>query len=158
GFEMTFGVNHLGHFLLTQRLLPRLEAAAPARIVNVASEAHRAASKGIDFEDLQRRGGISGVNGFRVYGESKLANICFSNELARRMAGKGVSSNAVHPGTISSGFGMDGDLGGLAGFLYRLSRPFMPGPDAGAKTSVYCAASPELEGVSGKYFARCAEK
>ena len=158
GFEYTFGVNHLGHFLLTQGLLPRLEAAAPARVVTVASEAHRAATEGIDFDDLQREGGVSATNSLRVYGISKLANICFSNELARRVADRGVTSNALHPGTISSGFGMDGDMKGIAGLVYKLARPFMPGPDAGAKTSVYCASAPELDGVTGKYFERSREK
>jgi NAD(P)-dependent dehydrogenase (short-subunit alcohol dehydrogenase family) len=155
GFETTFGVNHLGHFLLTQLLLDRVRASAPARIVNVASDAHRQARNGLDFDDLQSKKRYGGLS---VYGRSKLANVLFTRELARRLDGSGVTANAVHPGTVATGFGQDGDFTGLMAFGYALVRPFFKKPAKGAETSIYVASAAELDGVTGKYFADCREK
>jgi NAD(P)-dependent dehydrogenase (short-subunit alcohol dehydrogenase family) len=154
GFETTFGVNHLGHFLLTQLLLDRIKASAPARIVNIASDAHRFA-RGLDFDDLQSR---KRYGAWAVYGRSKLANILFTRELARRLEGTGVTANAVHPGTVATGFGQDGDIGGIMSLGFSLVRPFFKTPEKGAETSIYVASAPELAGVTGKYFADSREK
>jgi NAD(P)-dependent dehydrogenase (short-subunit alcohol dehydrogenase family) len=151
GLELTFAVNHLGYFLLTHELMPALEAAGAARIVNVASEAHRRAH--IDFDDLQCERGYAG---FRAYGRSKLANILYTYELARRLDGKRITANCLHPGVVATGFGRN-DKGWL-GYAIKLVAPFFLTPEEGAATSIYLASSPEVEGVSGKYFAKSAEK
>ena len=148
GFEMTFGVNHLGPFLLTNLLLDRLRGSAPARIVNVSSDAHRMAP-GLEFDDLQSTSDYRGMN---AYARTKLANIWFTTELTRRLAGTGVTANAVHPGVVRTAFGMGGDTRGV-GLLYRLAGPFLRSPAQGARTTVHVASAPELEGVSGCYFA-----
>ena len=152
GFEATFATNHLGPFLLTNLLLDRVRASAPARIVNVASTAHNSARKGMPFDDLQseRR-----YRGMRVYGQSKLANILFTLELARRLEGSGVTANSLHPGTVRTGYGADGDARGFLSFGLKISHPFFLSPAKGARTSVYLASSPEVEGVSGQYFVKC---
>ncbi|HUF83331.1 MAG TPA: SDR family oxidoreductase [Acidimicrobiia bacterium] len=153
GFETTFGVNHLGHFLLTQLLLDRLEAnPGGARVVNVSSVAHKGARRGLDFDDLQSRRGYSAMN---VYGKSKLANIYFTRELARRV-GNGVTANAVHPGFVRSEFARGGDTGILYSVGVRLGAPFAISPEKGARTLVYLASSPEVDGVTGGYFYKCA--
>lgn len=153
GFEATFAVNHLAHFLLTNLLVGRLRESAPARIVNVASDAHRFGS--IDWDDLQserRYEGLPLVAGLRVYGASKLANVLFNLELARRLADTGVTANCVHPGMVATGLGANnGALGRAATVLLR---PFALSPRKGAQTPLYVAGAPELEGVSGRYFAR----
>jgi NAD(P)-dependent dehydrogenase (short-subunit alcohol dehydrogenase family) len=151
GIETTFAVNHLGYFLLTNLLLERLCRSAPARIVNVASDAHKFGA--LDFDDLgnQRR-----YRAMRVYGQSKLANILFTAELARRCAGSGVTANSLHPGAVATGLGTNN--GAWARRLIALLRPFFRTPENGAATSVYLASSPAVEGVSGKYFANCREK
>lgn len=151
GLEMTFGVNHLGHFALTCLLADRLRASAPARVVVVSSFAQWAAVGGLRFDDLQstRR-----YRPFDAYARSKVANMLFTRELARRLAGTGVTANAVHPGPVRSGFGMDGDLAGLMGLGNRLVRPFEITAEAGARTSVYVAAATELATVTGGYFVR----
>lgn len=154
GFEATFGTNHLGHFLLTDLLLERIKASAPARIVNLSSRAHRYARSGLDFDDLQSE---HGYRGLRVYGRSKLANILFTRELARRLEGTNVTANAVHPGAVATGFARDGDVKGLYGRLVALAKPFLKTPEQGAQTSIYVATSPELEGVTGTYFANSKE-
>jgi len=151
GFEMTFGVNHLGHFLLTSLLLDRIVASAPARIVNLSSDAHKGARKGLDWDDLQRTRGYKGMG---VYCESKLANIYFTRELSRRLEGKGVTVNAVHPGVVRSGFAADGDVKGIFGALISLVRPFMLTESKGARTSLHVATSSELEGKTGGYYAK----
>jgi NAD(P)-dependent dehydrogenase (short-subunit alcohol dehydrogenase family) len=156
GFETTFAVNHLGPFLLTNLLLDRLQSSAPARIVNVASSAHSAARKGMPFDDLQTT--EARYRGMRVYGQSKLANILFTSELARRLAGSSVTANSLHPGTVRTGYGADGDARGLLAFGLKISQPFFLSPAQGARTSVYLASSPRVEGVSGKYFVKCEEK
>lgn len=149
GFETTFGVNHLGHFLLTQLLLDRIIASAPARIVNVSSDAHRFARKGLDFDDLQS---THGYGGMQVYGRSKLANIYFTRELARRLEGTGVTVNAIHPGGVATGFAQEGDVKGVFSALFKIARPFLRSPAKGAETVIYAASAPELDGVTGKYF------
>lgn len=150
GFETTFGVNHLGHFLLTHLMLDRLKESAPARIVVLSSDAHRMA-RGLDFDDLQSRRGYRGI---MVYARSKLANALFVLELAERLRGTGVTVNAVHPGVVRSGFALDGDTRGLYPFFVNLAGRFMLTPEQGALTSIHCATAPELEATSGMYFAK----
>ncbi|HEV2546944.1 MAG TPA: SDR family oxidoreductase [Stellaceae bacterium] len=149
GFERTFALNHMAYFVLSNRLKERLAAAAPARIVNVASDAHR--GNALDFGDLQS---AHGYRGFAVYGRSKLANILFTRELARRLAGTGVTANCLHPGFVATRFG-DNNSG-----LFRLGlgfakRFFALSPEKGAETIVYLAAAPEVADVTGEYFAKC---
>jgi NAD(P)-dependent dehydrogenase (short-subunit alcohol dehydrogenase family) len=152
GLEATFAVNHLGPFLLTELLLDRLKASAPSRIVNVASTAHKGAPRGLDFDDLQseRR-----YRAMPAYSRSKLANIYFTTELAKRLAGTGVTANCLHPGTVATGYGRDGDTRGVFAFGLRVIKPFILTPEQGARTSVYLASSPEVAEVSGRYFVRC---
>ncbi|HUC35552.1 MAG TPA: SDR family oxidoreductase [Acidimicrobiales bacterium] len=152
GLEATFAVNHLGPFLLTQLLLDRIVQSAPARIVNVASTAHRGARHGLDFDDLQS---THGYGGMQVYSKSKLANIYFTTELARRLDGTGVTANCLHPGTVATGYGRDGDATGLLGFGLKIGAPFLLTPEKGARTSIYLASSPQVAAVSGEYFAKC---
>ena len=149
GVEETFAVNHLAPFLLTSELLGVLKASAPSRVVTVSSEAHRGARMG--WEDLQffKRT----YRGFKAYGQSKLANLLFTYELSRRLEGTGVTANALHPGVIASGFGQT--YPGAMSILVKLARPFLLTSEEGATTSVYLASSPEVEGVSGKYFSKC---
>lgn len=149
GNETTFQVNHLGPFLLTNLLLDRLKSSAPSRIVNVASTAHRGAR--IPFDDLTSERGYIGM---RVYGWSKLCNILFTRELARRLEGTGVTATCLHPGTVRTGFGMDGDATGLLKLGLALGRPFFLSPAGGAKTTVHLASSPAVEGQSGGYYSR----
>ncbi|MBW3665940.1 MAG: SDR family NAD(P)-dependent oxidoreductase [Actinobacteria bacterium] len=150
GFEATIATNHLGPFLLTVRLLPLLRASAPARIVNVASVAHVGAD--LDPDDLhhERRD----YQAMAAYRASKLANILFTRELARRLDGSGVTVNACHPGTVASGFGLDGDTHGIFPVLLRIAAPFMKGPAHGAVTPIHLAGSPEVEGDTGGYYTR----
>jgi NAD(P)-dependent dehydrogenase (short-subunit alcohol dehydrogenase family) len=148
GIETTFAVNHLAYFLLTELLLDVLEASAPARIINVASAAHFGGA--IDFDDLQHEKRYSS---FKVYSDSKLANVLFTYELARRLAGTGVTANCLHPGVVTTGFGKNNP--GLPKTLITLAGPFMLSPEKGARTSIYLATSPEVEGVTGKYFDKC---
>jgi NAD(P)-dependent dehydrogenase (short-subunit alcohol dehydrogenase family) len=152
GIEATFAINHLGPFLLTQLLTDRLVASAPARVVNVASTAHRSARRGLDFDDLQARGRYSGMS---VYGRSKLANVLFTAELARRLAGRGVTANSLHPGTVATGYARDGDANGVLAFGIKVIKPFILTPEKGARTSVYLASSPEVAEVTGRYFVKC---
>jgi NAD(P)-dependent dehydrogenase (short-subunit alcohol dehydrogenase family) len=150
GFEETFGVNHLGHFLLTDLLLERLRASAPARVVVVSSHAHKGARRGLDFDDLQAEHRYRWMD---AYNKSKLANIYFARELSRRLDATGVTVNALHPGFVRSEFGRGGDLGGLYGFgIKYLASPFAISPAKGARTTVYLASSPEVGSVSGGYF------
>jgi NAD(P)-dependent dehydrogenase (short-subunit alcohol dehydrogenase family) len=151
GIETVFGVNHLGYFLLTLLLLDRLKASAPARIVNVASEAHRFAK--LDFANLQAEQGWSFM---RQYGLSKLGNILFSYELARRLEGMGVTVNCLHPGAVGTNLGTNN--GWLGRAVMTLGRPFLRTPAQGADTAIWLASSPEVEGVTGKYFVKRREK
>jgi NAD(P)-dependent dehydrogenase (short-subunit alcohol dehydrogenase family) len=152
GYEATFATNHLGPFLLTNLLLERITASGPARVVNVASTAHNAARKGMPFDDLQT---TTHYRGMRVYGESKLANMLFTIELARRLQDSGVTANSLHPGTVRSGYGGGGDARGFLAFGIKIASPFFLSSAKGARTSVYLASSPEVEGVSGQYFVKC---
>jgi NAD(P)-dependent dehydrogenase (short-subunit alcohol dehydrogenase family) len=152
GLEATFAVNHLGPFLLTDLLLDRIEASAPARIVNVASTAHKGARRGLDFDDLQSE---RTYRALQVYSKSKLANIQFTTELARRLAGTGVTANSLHPGTVATGYGRDGDTKGVFAFGLKVIKPFILSAERGARTSVFLASSPEVAGVTGAYFVRC---
>ncbi len=152
GLESTFAVNHLAYFLLTLLLLERLKAGGPARVVNVASDAHRPA-KTIPFDDLD---GARSYSAVARYSESKLANILFTRELARRLEGTQVTANSLHPGGVATGFA--GQTRGLLGLFVRLVRPFMLTPEEGARTVVWLASAPEAEGLSGRYFAKCREK
>jgi NAD(P)-dependent dehydrogenase (short-subunit alcohol dehydrogenase family) len=152
GLEATFAVNHLGPFLLTELLLDRIKASAPARIVNVASTAHKGARRGLDFDDLQSE---RAYRALQVYSKSKLANIQFTTELARRLAGTGVTANSLHPGTVATGYGRDGDTKGVFAFGLKVIKPFILSPERGARTSVFLASSSEVAGVTGAYFVRC---
>jgi len=153
GIETTFAVNHLAYFLLTALLLDPLKENAPARIVNVASEAHAGAGGRLDVTDLESRRDYSVM---RVYGKSKLANILFTRELARRLAGTGVTANCLHPGFVGSGFGRNN--GRLASLAMTLLRPFARSPEKGAETAVYLCSSPEVENQSGGYYFNCKPK
>ena len=148
GIETTFAVNHLAYFLLTNLLLDRIVASAPARIVNVASDAHRLGGA-LDFDDL---GASRRYSGMGVYGRSKLANLYFTHELARRLAGSAVTVNAVHPGAVRTGLGQNNDAPILK-LLTGLVRPFFRSPEKGAETSVWLCSAPDVAGVSGGYFA-----
>jgi NAD(P)-dependent dehydrogenase (short-subunit alcohol dehydrogenase family) len=150
GFEMTFGVNHLAPFLLTNLLLDKLKAAGAARIVNVASNAHRRGGP-INFSDLMSTRSYAG---FKVYGRSKLANVLHTRSLSQRLVGTGVTTNCLHPGVVRTGFGHNSGLA-MRIALKIAGRIFMISPEEGALTTVYLATAPEVEGVSGLYFARC---
>jgi NAD(P)-dependent dehydrogenase (short-subunit alcohol dehydrogenase family) len=147
GLERTFALNHLAPFLLTHLLLGRLRESAPARVVTVSSGAHTMGR--IDFDDL---GGERSYSGMRAYSQSKLANVLFTYELARRLGAGGVTANAVHPGMVRTGFGAE-DAGSLQRLFTPLMRPFMKSPAQGATTSIHLASSLEVEGVTGCYFA-----
>jgi NAD(P)-dependent dehydrogenase (short-subunit alcohol dehydrogenase family) len=147
GIERTFAINHLAPFLLTNLLLARLESSDNARVVTVASHAHTQGR--IDFDDLQ---GVASYSGARAYNQSKLANVLFSYELARRLRRSAVTANAVHPGVVSTAFGAE-DPGRTQRLLVPLLRPFMKSAAQGAATSIHVASAPELLGVSGLYFA-----
>lgn len=151
GIEMTLGVNHIGPFVLTHLLLDLLIASAPARIVNVASRAHRRV-RGLDFADLQSR---ESYRPMRVYGASKLANIYFTRELARRLEGTGVTVNAVHPGLVATDLAGDRDAPGPIGWFFRLASPLLRTPERGAQTSIWAATDPQLRKTTGGYFADC---
>jgi retinol dehydrogenase 14 len=152
GLEHTFAVNHLAGFLLTDLLLDRLKATAPARIVTVSSGAQRMGR--LNFEDLQGEGGYSGQH---AYNQSKLANVMFTYELARRLQGSGVTANVLHPGVVRTRFAAD-DPSPMWKVLLPLIRPFLKAPEKGAATSIYLASSPEVEGVTGTYFVNCKPK
>jgi NAD(P)-dependent dehydrogenase (short-subunit alcohol dehydrogenase family) len=145
GYETTFAVNHLGYFLLTVELLELLKSSAPARIVNVASEAHR--NSHINFDDLNLENGYSG---WKSYAQSKLANVLFTYELARRLAGTGVTANCMHPGFV--GTNIFNNVRGVGGMIVRLIGPFMRTPEKGADTIIWLASSPEVEGITRRYF------
>ena len=145
GLEMTFALNHLNYFLLTHLLLDVLKASAPARIINVSSDAHRGAK--IRFDDILFEKNFSG---FAAYSQSKLCNLLFTYELAQKLDGSGVAVNALHPGFVASEFGKNNGM--LMRLVLRLMSPVARSVNDGASTSIYLASSREVEGISGKYF------
>lgn len=151
GLERTFATNHLSYFVLTHLLRGPLVASAPARIINTSSHAHR--SGRLDFNDLQME---KGYGGFRAYGRSKLCNILFTRELARRLAGSGVTANSLHPGFVNTRFGEAGNHG-FGSQVFRLLKRFAITPEKGAETLVYLASSSEAAQISGAYFYKCQE-
>ena len=146
GLEHTFALNHLAPFLLTSLLLDRLTASAPARIITVSSGAH--ARGRIDFDDLQ---GERNYSGQHAYSQSKLANVIFTYELARRLEGTGVTATVLHPGVVRTRFGAEDQAAYLA-VMIRVARLFMKTPAQGAETPIYLASSPQVEGITGRYF------
>ncbi|HVP35259.1 MAG TPA: SDR family NAD(P)-dependent oxidoreductase [Steroidobacteraceae bacterium] len=149
GYDATFAVNHLAPFLLTNLLLETLTRSAPARVIVVASEAHRRAGW-LDFDDLMN----ARVGYLRAYERSKLANLLFMRALARRLEGSAVTVNALHPGFVSSQL-FRGSAPAVRTLLATVARPFMRSPERGARTSVYLASSPAVEGQSGGYYRDC---
>ena len=147
GLEATFAINHLGHFLLTQLLEEELKASAPSRIVNVSSSAYKAAR--LNLADLQSE---RGYDAMRAYGNSKLANILFTYELAKRLDGSGVTANCLHPGVVRTRIGRNAPP--LIWLFFLVMKPLLLSPAKGAATTVYLATSPEVERVSGKYFVK----
>lgn len=152
GFEYQIGVNHLGHFLLTHLLLDLLKKSSPARIINVSSGAHFGGK--IDLNDLHIQHRYSG---WKAYAQSKLANILFTYELAHRLAGSGVTANCLHPGFVNTRFAFNRDTE-KPHPMVRLGKPFAIQASEGAATIVYLAASPQVEGITGKYFAKRKER
>ncbi|MEO7043482.1 MAG: SDR family oxidoreductase [Gemmatimonadaceae bacterium] len=144
GIERTFAVNYLAYFMLSNLLLPALLAAAPSRIVNVASAAHEGGK--LDFGNLQ---GESSYRNVAMYAASKLEDVMFTYALARRLDGKGITVNSLHPGVVAT------EIWRQVPILYTLSRWFMLSPEKGARTTVFLAASADVTGVTGKYFAKC---
>jgi retinol dehydrogenase 12 len=147
GFEHVFAVNHLAPFLLTNLLLPRLTASAPARVITVTSDAHSAARLDLDDPNLEH-----GWDSWRSYANSKLANILFTRELARRLHGTGVTANCAHPGVVRTGFGREARP--LLRLGVTLARPFLLSPEHGADTIVYLASSPAVADETGGYYVR----
>jgi len=150
GIETTFAVNHLAYYLLTGLLLERLRASAPARIVCVASDAHRFAGGPLPFDDLE---GKRSYGSMKNYGMSKLANILFTRELATRLEGTGVTVNCLHPGMVGTGLGKNN--GTFAKVVTGLLRPFSRSPERGAQTSIFLCSSDRVDGVTGGYFSNC---
>jgi NAD(P)-dependent dehydrogenase (short-subunit alcohol dehydrogenase family) len=147
GLEMTFALNHLAYFLLTNLLLDHLKAADSARVVNVSSDAHRHAE--LDFSDLQ---GQHRYTGWRAYARSKLANILFTYELARRLEGTDIATNALHPGFVATNFGRNNRS--ITAALFRILQLAAISPEEGAQTIIYLASSPAVRGVKGQYFVK----
>ena len=147
GLELTFALNHMAYFVLAEALRDKLIASAPAPIVSTSSSAHQGAS--LDFSDLQS---ADGYGGYKAYGRSKLANILFTRELARRLAGAGVTANCLHPGAVATRFGESS--GGWVGRLLPVLKLFFISPEQGANTIIYLASSPEVANTSGGYFVK----
>lgn len=145
GFESTFAINHLAYFLLTHLLLDRLKAGAPGRVVSVSSDAHRLGK--IKFDDLQA---VSSYNGYAAYAQSKLANILFTSELARRVDKNQVTAYALHPGVVSTNIANHGP--GLFNFFFKVFKPFFLNAQKGAETSLYLATAKNIESKTGQYF------
>ena len=145
GLEMTFALNHMAYFALTTALLDNLKAAGSARVVSVSSNAHTMAQ--LRWDDLQAK---QKFNGTVAYGNSKLMNILFSNELARQLEGTGMTSNALHPGVVATGFAQNAT--GAWKWFFSLAKPFLITPEKGAQTSLYLASSKEIEGATGLYW------
>lgn len=147
GLEVTFAVNHLSYFLLTKELLPLLEKADSARIINVASEAHRSGEFKPDNLQLQK-----GYSTYKAYGNSKLFNIMFTKSLARKVEGTGITAYSLHPGVVDTNFAADSDS--LLSKLFNLGRFFMISPEKGAETTLYLCTEPRIEHLSGQYFVK----
>jgi retinol dehydrogenase 12 len=148
GLELTFALNQVAYFVLTHGLRERLLASTPARVVNTASDAHR--GNRLDFDDLQSARDYSA---FKVYGRTKLCNILFTRELARRLQGTGITGNSFHPGFVNTRFG--DESGGAHAYGIRLAKAFALSPEKGAQTLIYLACSPEVEKTTGEYFYKC---
>lgn len=146
GHEATFALNHLGYFLLTRELLDLLKKGAPSRILNLSSHAQRFYGR-IDWDDVM---GERSYQSMKAYSQSKLANVMFTYELAKRLAGTGVTVNAIHPGAVATGFGSQ--YQGVMGFFMKVGRTFMRDAVKGAETVVWAASNPELEKETGQYF------
>ena len=153
GLEATFGINHLGHFLLTELLLERIKASAPARIIVLSSDAHRRSRKALDENIFQR----NTYSAMEAYCDSKLANVLFTRELARRLEGTGVTVNAVHPGVVATEFARGNDVNKVVNFFMAVASPFFKTPKQGAQTSVFLASSPDVANVTGGYFVNSKE-
>ncbi len=147
GLEHVFALNHLAPFLLTNLLLPKLTASAPARVITVTSDAHSAARLDLRDPNLEH-----GWDSWRSYANSKLANILFTRELARRLDGTGVTANCAHPGVVRTGFGRESRP--LLKLGITIARPFMASPERGADTIVYLASSPDVVGQTGGYYVK----
>src|ERR1700730_18467120 len=147
GLERTFALNHLAPFLLTNLLLDRLKASAPARVVTVSSGAQSMGR--IDFDDLR---GVRNYSGQRDYKQAKIANVIFTIELPRRLDGTGITANAVHPGVVRTNFGAE-DQAWFFALISRVVRPLLKTPAQGAQTPIYMASSPDVEGITGQFFA-----
>ena len=148
GLEYTFALNHMAYFVVTEGLRERLQASAPARIINTSSGAHRGAR--LDFDDLQL---VKDFSAMKAYGRSKLCNILFTRELARRLHGTGVTTNCLHPGFVATRFG--DQSGGLISRFIGLAKLFAVSPEKGAETLVYLASSPDVAETTGAYFYKC---
>jgi NAD(P)-dependent dehydrogenase (short-subunit alcohol dehydrogenase family) len=148
GLELTFALNHIAYFVLTHGLRERLFAAGAARVINTSSTAHKGAR--LDFDDLQLAHGYSG---FKAYSRSKLCNVLYTRELARRTAGTGMTANCLHPGFVATRFG--NKSGGWISYGFRIGKLFAISSEKGAETIVYLASSPEVAGVTGRYFYKC---
>lgn len=161
GLECTFALNHVAYFVVTEGLRERLTASAPARVINTSSDAHESGT--LDFDDLQSERVYAknslaewlrfGGPGFKVYGRSKLCNILFTRELARRLADTGVTANSFHPGFVATRFG--DQSGGLISFGIGIAKRFALSPQKGAETMIYLASSPDVAQVTGQYFYKC---
>ncbi len=150
GYEQTFATNHLGHFLLTDLLMDTIKKSSPSRIINLTSQAHRGAR--IDFEDIQ---GEKHYSAYKAYSQSKMANVLFTYELAKKLEGTGVTVNCLHPGVVRTGFGHD--TGGLLSMIISIGSPFFISAKRSAKAVVYLASSPDLVTTSGKFFSKSKE-
>lgn len=148
GFELTFAVNHLSYFLLTRQLMPSLEKAESARIINVASEAHKAGK--FNPENLQLD---KGYNAIKAYGNSKLFNIMYTYELSRRLKGSNITTYSLHPGAVNTNLASDSKS--LFGWLFNLGKVFMLSPEEGAKTTIWLSSQPGIEDMNGLYFKNC---
>jgi NAD(P)-dependent dehydrogenase (short-subunit alcohol dehydrogenase family) len=153
GHETQFQVNHLSHYLLTRLLMDQLQAAPQARVINLSSMGHAYARGGIHFDDLECE--HRKYRGFLVYCETKLENVLFTRELARRVDDTKITANAVHPGFVGSNFGREGDMGLLGDVGMVIARPFSISSAKGAQTSVYVASSADVESITGQYFYKC---
>jgi NAD(P)-dependent dehydrogenase (short-subunit alcohol dehydrogenase family) len=150
GLEMTFALNHMSYFVMTHFLRDSLVGGAPSRVVNTSSDAHK--GNKLDFNDLQSS---NGYRGFKVYGRSKLCNILYTSELARRWAGTGVTANCLHPGFVDTRFG--DESGGMFGLVVKVAKLFAISPEKGAETLVCLASSEDVAKITGKYFYKCRE-